>query len=745
MIGVPVLIVYAVMVGGTPTGELVGPIRVLNAIVGGAVIWAYLRMLPRRQDTIDRATVAALLCFVVASLLSTFARQSFDAALGALLYVAGFGVGRSMLRNVPTRSMVMQAMLVLSIVTTGILVMRTGTNALAFLRLSEWSVFPPLGLKIDGRPFGHPYDVALLAVMLYPSWFLGRPGRMRLAAAAVVGCLLVLAVILMGSRALWTAAVGGVVIWLLPLIGGRWRAWRGRVVAIGFGTVALLGGAVFVAAPSFVDRLLDIATLGQRGQMWLAGMEAWLQRPIAGFGPGSFPWVLQQTDYFDTNTLAPRHPDSSVFQLIPEAGVLGLLAAGVLLFALTPRLWRQRSSAARFALGTFVLASLGANPTDFPYLVVVALLWAAIAAPRVSWRRPASPGVRPVSFVSQAALVIIGLSVASTSVAGVQYDVARESVNSQDLEQAGRSLSTAVALDPGMALYWRQRGTVQLLQGDPEAALSDLSMATRINPADDLAWRTMALALRDAGRLDEALDAVEVAVVVQRSDPTNLLLYAALTASPEAREAALAEVVQAWPALLSAPAWDTVAPEPADTDRVADLALRRWEAEAPSLEPSGTQREWLALLTTPEVLLSEIELGAYPILTEAWLRLSLCGVGGAPVARTLPPSYQRLADYWGLLVQAAAERGLFDERAARAYSLIAAQSLQPDAWRVTLNPLHENDTRGYSSDQWGYRRLAIHWPEYAYALPSPSAGAFRWMLDPVGARRQAHVGTPTEC
>lgn len=746
VVALPLVVVYAVLVGGTPAGELVGAIRLLSAVVAGAVIWAYLRALPRSQDGIDGATVVALLCFAVASLLSVFPRQSFDAVLGALLYVAGFSVARTLLRAASVRAVIGQAMLVLSVVITGLLIMRTVGNALEFLRLTEWSVFPPLGLKIDARPLGHPYDVAILGVMLYPSWFLGRPSRLRRGFAGVVGCMLVIAVVLMGSRAVWAASVGGILLWLLPLIGDRWRAWRGRAIAIAIGAAVLVGGVALVAAPSLLDRLLDIATLGQRGQMWLAGIEAWSTRPIAGFGPGSFPWVLQQTDYFDSNTLAPRHPDSSVFQLIPEAGLLGLLAAGVILVALTPRLWRRRSSGARFALGTFTLASLGANPTDFPYLVVVALLWAAIASPRASGAdRPAERRGRGLALASRGALMVIGLAVVSTSVAGVQYDMARQSVHAGDLERAERSLGGALALDPGLALYWRQRGTVQLLRGDPQGAVSDLMVATEINPSDDLAWRTLALAFRDAGRPGDAQEAAETAANVQRSDPTNLLLYAALTGPSETAEVILAEVVQAWPALLSAPAWDVVAPDPAITRRVADLALRRWEGGAPSLEPGGEQEDLLALLTAPDDVLARIGERDNPTLAEASLQLSVCGEGAASAVELRPPSDQRFTEYWALVVQLAAEGGAFDAVAARMYSLIAAQNLDHDAWGVTLNPLHENDTRGYSTDQWGYRRLTIQWPQQALELPSPSAGALRWMLDPRGARRQAQVTRPNGC
>ena len=45
-----------------------------------------------------------------------------------------------------------------------------------------------------------------------------------------------------------------------------------------------------------------------------------------------------------------------------------------------------------------------------------------------------------------------------------------------------------------MGLYARQRGRWTLALDDPAAALPELQRAVRLNPLDDLAWRTLALA-----------------------------------------------------------------------------------------------------------------------------------------------------------------------------------------------------------------------------------------------------------
>jgi hypothetical protein len=58
----------------------------------------------------------------------------------------------------------------------------------------------------------------------------------------------------------------------------------------------------------------------------------------------------------------------------------------------------------------------------------------------------------------------------------------------------------------------------------------------------------------------------------------------------------------------------------------------------------------------------------------------------------------------------------------------------------TLNPLNENGGGGFSADMWGYRRRPITWPEYEQ-LPSPEAGAARWLVEPREAVASADLGT----
>ena len=219
--------------------------------------------------------------------------------------------------------------------------------------------------------------------------------------------------------------------------------------------------------------------------MWGTATQVWLDRPFTGQGPGAFPWLLQTTDHFNGNAIHPRHPDSAIFQLLPEAGLLGVAAAGLLLVGVGfPMLAKSRAAA--LAVAVFAFGGLAGNPTDFPFLIATALASAAYALPR-----PKLQAVNPhpvLRWVSVAGFALVAVAVASTLV--------EESITT--LQQGASALATSqapggkrcsLAFDPKMAIYARQRGIASLLLSEPAAAIADLQLATALNPNDDFRWR----------------------------------------------------------------------------------------------------------------------------------------------------------------------------------------------------------------------------------------------------------------
>ncbi len=207
--------------------------------------------------------------------------------------------------------------------------------------------------------------------------------------------------------------------------------------------------------------------------MWgpLAG--AWLEHPIGGWGPGSFPWALQTTGYFDANAWAPRHPDSKPIPAPPRGGSSGLIGRKPASpSGSSPRSGVGRSTAAQWASARIRCGRHRREPDGLRLSSLSSLSHGrAFAAPREpSATREGSQIPRWPRYAALAMLAVIGVGYASTMVASFAYASAASSVRRYDPRSAEAALNTAVGFDPGMALYARQRGTNRLLLGELSAA-----------------------------------------------------------------------------------------------------------------------------------------------------------------------------------------------------------------------------------------------------------------------------------
>jgi tetratricopeptide (TPR) repeat protein len=727
--GLLAALIYFVVVGGTGSGELQPTLRILNAVVATVLIGAYILRAAGRTDQLDRLLLLALILFAMAGALSQYPRQSFDAVLAATAYVAGLFLAREQMARDSVRRAFIWVCIGLSALFT------IGAAALWLPQVGEWweladhAVLPPLDFQLSSGPWGHRYDIALLIALLYPAWWMGRPSLLRRVAAVCIGVLGLAVIVVTGSRTTWLALAVATVAFGIPVILQLWRRHPRARVPAALGSV-LIAAAVIASggAIPLAERALNPASLGLRLAMWGPLTELWLERPIAGIGPGSFPWVLQLTSYFDTHSWAPRHPDNALFQVVAEAGVLGVAAMVLVAFALLSAVFRGRSNAARWAAIVIVVTLVGANPTDFAFLVVIGLAWAAYAAPRA--QRPILEGGRRRSW-NLASLVVAGgiilIAYSSTLVGAVAYEAARSAVARSDLADADEALRMAMALDPGMALYQRQHGAL--------AYVEDLERAARLNPSDDVAWRTLALAHEADGEADAAHEALERAVALQRSDPTNMLLAAraaAMAGRPGDAQTILAEIVQSWPTIVAAPGWLELLPDSVGTADIVDEAADRWLRGAPTPELVFDQGVWLGVLADrPDVL--EAAIARTPMddnLSSALASVIACDAEAGRILDRVTLAERRSPVYWQLRVRTSGLEGELDLKALRALQIMTGRSYvsMPDR---TLNPLDEN--AGLSADRWGYRRHPIQWPATAVSLPSVSAGRSLWLLDPRAA------------
>ena len=735
-----VALTYVVLLGGTALGEIGTTLRVINAAISGVVIAWYLLRAPGDTDLVDRGILIALLLFLAACLGSLFPRQSLDAALSALTYAAAFYVARRRLADPRTRQGLVYVFIGLSCLLTLAAAVRWVVPMVEWWAAVGWRVAPPMNLELAAHPWGHRHDLTLIVAMLYPAWWLGRPAAIRRVAAVVFGILGALVVLLDGSRTVWLALALATGIVLAPPAVRRWRqgwltartAGAGVVIAVVLLTITGIGAAL-------AQRAFSLTSLDWRVAMWGPLVDLWSSRPITGSGPGSFAWVLQQTSYFDTNSWAPRHPDNAAVQMLAEGGLLGIAALAVVVIALLPAVLRSSSRAAKWAVFTFGLATLGANPTDFAFLVVNAVAWTAYALPRATAAREPSSRVPLLRMAAVSGLGLIALAYGMTILGSFRYEDARAAIREGRGSDAVAALDDAVGLDPGMALYPRQRGAQHLLAGEPDRAVRDLELATRLNPSDDLAWRNLAMALDAVGDDEASRTAIDRAIRAQRSDPTNLLLRAAFDVAGGDDDAALdtlSEVVQAWPAIVFSPQWERVLPASVETADVVGRAMERWKADARMPVLPSDQGLWLVAMTGRSDLEEDaIERSVFdPTMARAHLLAVGCDPASEEVLDSLPPAAAQSPTYWHLRYRSSLLRVQPDEHVARIAALMHAP-IRSDTVAEPLNPLDENGQ--LSADVWGYRRPPIHWPDATIMVPSPTAGATRWFFEPAEAVRGA--------
>jgi len=334
-------------------------------------------------------------------------------------------------------------------------------------------------------------------------------------------------------------------------------------------------------------------------------------------------------------------------------------------------------------------------------------------------------------------MAVVAVAVAATLAAGLRFDQAADAVQSGDLAAARDDLDAAVTLDPGMALYVRQRGISSLLLGDLQLATRDLTAATHLNENDDQTWRALAIALRERGDVAKADDALDEAIDVQRSDKSSLMLRAAWLLQDgrsEELHSLLPEITLAWPTALAAPGWEDVAGDLA-TPELVSMAIDRWQRGLPSAEPPRAQPFLLIVLGERADLASEAsgpaELSEQ--MGEAAIAVGWCEPVASELLETMPTDDQRSSAYWGLRVQHAAEHGASDPTALSLYELITFTEPSFETATSRMNPLRENSERG-SADAWGYDRVVIRWEDSPVWLPLPQAGADLMLLDPRGAR-----------
>jgi O-antigen ligase len=247
-----------------------------------------------------------------------------------------------------------------------------------------------------------PNDVAMtLALALPMAWYLSMTSQRALVRWACRAYLPIglVALTLTGSRGGMIA--GLLALTIVPLT--MTKLTPGRLVGA-LASLALAGALAVVYVPDrIVQRLattgtqVEDLTLGGRFRIWIAGVHAFVQKPVAGYGTGGFkgavaPYGVEQVAH------------NSYLSVLVEEGLVGFLLYMSMFLAVFLAVTHLRSLDRRFALVLFATLGLAMFPLTWEdrkavWFVLAALLGLAKSAQGVTGRAVGQPSTSRVGFV----------------------------------------------------------------------------------------------------------------------------------------------------------------------------------------------------------------------------------------------------------------------------------------------------------------------------------------------------------
>jgi O-antigen ligase len=369
----------------TVGGETANLLLPLYAVIAGGVLAALLaaRHAPEAPDPsrrpgvwLERALAGVVVLYAAQALYSTDVEA---AAKDVAFFYAPFAVLFRLLLDAPwSRRLVLAVfgtVVALAVVfaVIGLYQYATRTTILSNEKVLLANELKPYfrvnSLFYDPNIYGRFLALAMLLVAAALLWA-GRRRTVWLAAAA----LLVLWAGLVPSLSESSFAALAVGLGVLAALRWSWRPVLGAAVvvaAVAAVVVAVAPSAVGIETGTFDE--LNRSTSG-RAELVQGGLEMWRDRPLGGFGSGSFAERYRDRE----NLLSPRSPAEShtiPVTVVAEQGAVGLLAYVALLAAsLAFVLGRVRRRATRAAVAAAYVA-----------LVVHTLVYAAFLEDPLAW------------------------------------------------------------------------------------------------------------------------------------------------------------------------------------------------------------------------------------------------------------------------------------------------------------------------------------------------------------------------
>lgn len=400
----------------------------------------------------------------------------------------------------------------------------------------------------------NPFATYLLAALPFSLDLAIRGSKDRPNVWVLASLLMAISFVVTYSRAAWLIALVLVgLIW--------WRSDRSRQAAVVLAGVTLAAVALGLAATSartnlekpvvgVADRLSESAqsqSVSDRFDYWREGSAMFAEKPLLGWGVGTYKEV--HPAFQRSAVTATNNPHSLPVQVLVELGAVGFVALLAMIASFIGYIWRERNEkrsptiwAARVALIVVALHSFVDLATNYPTLILITLVLAALAVPI-----PKEHGEfrlkdrRAMTGFSLAALVMLFATWFTYQLYLSRIDQAYiDALIPFEMQEAADrydALVQAPVVPPDTlsqaALFWVDmydaQDTPQPKYAERAARLA--TEATRREPRDARHWYALGNASERLGKTSEALAAYRRAVELDPyNNPQYQVSYAKLLA-----------------------------------------------------------------------------------------------------------------------------------------------------------------------------------------------------------------------
>ena len=550
--GAFLLVSYMILLGGTFNGLVRTDIRLISLLLvsGIGFIWLVWRVIRKKNFPLsgfDLQIFLFIVAYILATLLSSDPRRSAMLLGQIILYGLFFYLILELRRSGWPMDVFVKAFLVVScfVIFFGLLEITTWLTSWWELSGAE-SIVPPTTIRI--RAFlGHPNFAAAFLNLVLPlgvvQFYKTRSKLWRVLLSVWI-LLVILLLYFTSSRGGWIGTFAVLVsLALLPYIdsnssfGKTLRKYFWSVVGL-----VLLSALILIPSDGGGSRQAQHPThgagFGSRSAIWGVALDSFNQDPISGIGP-----YLYGSEFIQAGSVPPgmllAHAHNVVFNIAAEAGIIGVLAFGLLIISILRETWNHWQSqrmgertwlaAIIASLSGFALHSMFDTPGTLPAISMIAVVLVAWI-PREHQQTTTSRGRwLGNALIGAGWVIILAMMWFSLHAYKPLLDGLRAGSNEEWITAASLA-DEATRRDPSFAYYWFQAGFAkgktaldafgeiedfEILQAAIEAYKTGLSL----DPSYAVNWANLAQLYWAAGNTSAAIENLSFATDIAPNQP----------------------------------------------------------------------------------------------------------------------------------------------------------------------------------------------------------------------------------